>query len=99
MILVKCIAIFKVSPSKPTANILTNCSVNTTPIIASNIHKTITILNTLLVNLRALISPNSLFTSKYSGINTVAKVIPIIANITTGMFIAVRYASLYIDTP
>ena len=56
-------------------------------------------LNTLFVKFNAFFSPSSLFTSKYIGISTVPNVVPMIVNSTTGIFIAVRYASLYIDAP
>ena len=67
--------------------------------MANTMHIAITILNTLFVKFNAFFSPKSLFTSKYIGISTVPSVVPIIVNSTNGMFIAVRYASLYIDAP
>ena len=89
VILVKLIATVNASPSYPTANIFTICSVKTNPKTDSTIHANMTKLNTLFINLRETTSPSSLCTSIYMGINTVAKVLPIMANITCGMFIAV----------
>ena len=95
----KSIATLRVCPSNPIANTFTSGSVNTSPNMANTMHIAITILNTLFVKFNAFFSPKSLFTSKYIGISTVPSVVPIIVNSTNGMFIAVRYASLYIDAP
>ena len=85
----KLIANCKASPSYPTANTSTISSVKIKPKTDKTIHISITKLNTLFINIIDFFSPKSLSTSIYMGISTVARVLPITANMTRGIFIAV----------